>query len=88
MDTKAKVAAAEADLLSEKKQEKEKNLGSKKRKHGNKKVVEDLNSLFASLKFRVLSCKNEWSSLRNRELRRACLVFLIRRSNSKYVFSG
>ncbi|CAA7047271.1 unnamed protein product, partial [Microthlaspi erraticum] len=37
MDTKAKVAAAGADLLSEKSQEKEKNSGSKKRKHGNKK---------------------------------------------------
>ncbi|KAJ0237105.1 hypothetical protein HA466_0250170 [Hirschfeldia incana] len=43
IDAKAKVAAAEADLLSREKQEKEKKSGSKKKKRRNIKVVEDLN---------------------------------------------
>ena len=42
MDVLAKVAAAEADLLSSEKQEKEKKSGSKNKKRGVIKVVEDL----------------------------------------------
>ncbi|KAL0708744.1 hypothetical protein Bca4012_075170 [Brassica carinata] len=42
MDALAKVAAAEADLLSSEKQEKEKKSGSKNKKRGVIKVVEDL----------------------------------------------
>ena len=42
MDALAKVAAAEADLLSSEKQEKEKKSGSKSKKRGVIKVVEDL----------------------------------------------
>lgn len=49
MDPKTKLAAAVPEPLSEKKQEKEKKSGSKKKKHRSNKVVDGLNSLFASL---------------------------------------
>ena len=59
MDALAKVAAAEADLLSSEKQEKEKKSGSKNKKRGVIKVVEDLYYVICVWLFRLLSCKNE-----------------------------
>lgn len=83
MEYKAKsdAAKAEADILLE---EEKKSQAKKKKKSKNKVVFEVLNSLFASLTFSLIGCKNEWFSWRNRELRRACLIPLIRLMSRKY----
>jgi len=51
MDAKTKLAAAQAEHLSEEKQEKGKKSGSNKKKNRSNKVAECLNSLFASMTF-------------------------------------
>lgn len=66
MESKAKTDPADAAeamiLLNGAKKSQAKN----KKKAKSIKVFEALNSLFAFLTFRLMGCKNEWSSWRNR----------------------